>query len=63
MVISLIFYVGTADDKMTENVLTLYSQTNKRIPLNKEQLQRAEELIDDEELSRVFAVELPKISS
>ena len=58
-----IFYVGTADDKLTENVLTLYSQTNKRMPLNEEQLQRVEELIDDEELPRSFAAELPKIGS
>ena len=62
-VLPIIFYVGTADDKMTENVLTLYSQTNKRVPLKDEQLQRVEELIDNEELSRIFAAELPKISS
>lgn len=62
-VLPIIFYVGTADDKLTENVLALYSQTNKRMPLNEEQLQWVEELIDEEELFRIFATELPKISS
>ncbi len=62
-VLPIMFYVGTADNKLTENVLTLYSQTNKRMPLNEEQLQRVEELIDDEELPRIFAIELPMISS
>ncbi len=62
-VLPIIFYVGTADDKLTENVLTLYSQTKKRLPLNNEQLRRVDELIDNEELHRIFAAELPKISS
>ncbi len=62
-VLPVIFYVGTADDRLTDNVLTLYSQTSKRMSLNEEQLRWVEKLIDDEGLPRLFAKELPKISS
>lgn len=62
-VLPVIFYVGTADDRLTDNVLTLYSQTSKRMPLNEEQLRWVEELIDDEGLPRIFAKEFPKIAS
>jgi len=62
-VLPVIFHVGTADDKLTENILTLYSQTNKRLPLNEEQLRRVEALIDAEDLPQIFAEALPQIAS
>ena len=60
-VLPTIFYVGTADDKLTENVLTLYSQTNRRLPLDDQQVQRVESLIDDVELPRILAEKLLRI--
>ncbi|MCP4545959.1 MAG: EcsC family protein [bacterium] len=60
-ILPLIFYVGTADDKLTENVLTLYSQANKRLQLSAEQHHQVEAMIDSEELSRIFAEKLPRI--
>jgi hypothetical protein len=54
-VLPLIFYVGTADGTFTENVLTLYSQTTKRLVLSEEQEILVEQLIDDEQLPSIFA--------
>ena len=62
-VLPVIFYVGTADDKLSDNVLTLYSQTNNRLGLNEEQQRRVEALIGNEELTQNFAESLPRIAS
>jgi len=48
---------------LTDNLLTLYSQTKKRTLLSEEQLKRVEQLIDDEDLSDVFESEFPKIKN
>ena len=62
-VLPLIFFAGTANDKLTENVLILYSQANKRLELTEAQLRRVEAMIDSDELSTSFARELPQIAS
>lgn len=62
-VLPVIFHVGTADDMLTDNELTIYSQINKRLPLNEEQLRRVELLNNDENLPNIFAEELQQIGS
>lgn len=49
-VLPVIFYVGTADDRLTDNVLTLYSQTAKRLDLDEDQLHFVEQVIDNDDL-------------
>lgn len=40
-ILPLVFYVGTTDDTMKDNLLTLYSQTSKRLALSDEQREKS----------------------
>lgn len=50
LVLPLIFAVGTVDEKLTDNVLSLYVQSEDRLKLTKEQFRLVEELTDNEQL-------------
>ncbi len=62
-VLPIMFHMGTAEGNFTENVLTLYSQTNKRLMLNTEEEISVERLIDDEQLPLIFADRLARVCS
>lgn len=49
-VLPLIFAVGTVEDKLTDNVLSLYVQSLDRLKLTEEQTKLVEELANDEHL-------------
>lgn len=59
LVLPLIFAVGTVEDKLTDNVLSLYVQSQDRLGLTREQLQLAEQLATnerlDEQMKSIFA--------
>jgi hypothetical protein len=62
-ILPLIFHVGTADDKLTENFLTLYSQINKRLRLDQRQQRQVEWLIASDQLLQIFTEALPQIAT
>ncbi len=49
-VLPLIFAVGTVEDKLTDNVLSLYVQSRDRLNHSEEQVRLVEELANDEQL-------------
>jgi hypothetical protein len=62
-ILPIIFHVGTASDRLTESVLTLYSQCAKRLPLSSEQEARVAELVDAEDPSEILKEQMPRIKS
>jgi len=62
-ILPIIFHVGTADDKLTDNILTLYAHTMKNLELSEEEKTRVEELNEDEQLRDALKQALPKISN
>ena len=49
-VLPLIFTVGTSDDKLTDNILSLYVQSQERLNLNEEQIKIVEEVVNEEQI-------------
>lgn len=62
-ILPIIFQVGTADDKLTDNTLTHYAHTLKNLALTDEEMVRVTELNEDDKLSSIFKQELPEISN
>lgn len=62
-VLPIIFYMSTSDDTLTENELTLYSQTSNRLSLSDDQFSKVESMINDEQLPLIFAEKLRNIGS
>ncbi len=48
LILPLIFAVGTIDDKITDNILSLYVQSQERLNLSEEQIRIVEELVNEE---------------
>ncbi len=60
-VLPLIFAVGTANDKLTDNVISLYVQSQGRLELTQEQVKTVEEIVDDERLDDRMKIEFSSI--
>jgi hypothetical protein len=54
LILPIIFHVGTADDRLVDNTLTLYSQSAKRLDLDPLELEEVENLINDEGLGEIL---------
>jgi hypothetical protein len=65
VVLPLVFWVGTADDRLTDNVLMLYAQTVKRFDLTEKEAEEIRRIVDRDDLyealgSRLRAVGDPE---
>jgi len=64
LVLPLIYWVGTADDRLTDNVLTLYAQAAKRFGLTEDSEKRIATLIADrDDLYEVLTERLRAVSN
>lgn len=59
----IIFHLATAEDKLTDNHLTIYSQVNNRIKLTKKDYSFVNEIIEDEFLINRLAENLNNIEN
>ncbi|MCK4357404.1 MAG: EcsC family protein [Candidatus Cloacimonetes bacterium] len=63
LILPLIFFSGTSNDKLTDNLLMLYSNTTKQLLLTDNELKLADELTNDEHLEKRLMKILPKVST
>ena len=61
LILPLIFWVGTADDRLTDSVLTLYAQAAKRLALDDDASRRIQEMIDRDDLYQVLVTRLQEV--
>lgn len=59
----IIFYIGTIDDKLTDNHLMVYSQVNNRINLNKNEEKFILNIINDEKIEELLFDNLSNIKN
>ena len=50
LALPVIFLVGTANGEVTDNIITLYSQTSNRLELSEEEIEKVEKIFDSENL-------------
>lgn len=50
LVLPLLFWIGTADDRLVDNTITLYAQAARRLALNPEELKEVDDLVNREDL-------------
>ena len=54
LVLPLVFWVGTADDTLVDNTITLYAQTARRLMMTPDELEEVEKIVDREDLAEVI---------
>ena len=54
LVLPLLFWIGTADDRLVDNTITLYAQAARRLALDREELKQVDDLIDRENLAEIL---------
>lgn len=60
-VLPIMFHVGTADDKLTDNLVTVYAHAQQRLGLSEAELQTVESLVNSESLWTQMEKELPQL--
>ena len=63
MALPAIFLVGTASGDVTDNIITLYSQTSSRLELSDEEIGAIEKIFDGEHLETMLYERLRAIQS
>jgi len=62
-VLPIIYAISTIRDNMSDNSLVLFRQSQQRLLLTSEESDEIENIIDNDDIDKIFSVELPKISS
>jgi len=61
LALPLVFWVGTADDTLVDNTITLYAQATRRLSLTPEELEVVEKLVDREDLAEAIELRLRNV--
>lgn len=59
----ILFYVSTADDKLTDNEAVLYAQTEKCLSLTELEMNKVKKMVEDDDLAPSLKEELKNISN
>ena len=62
-VLFILYFVGTCDDKLTDNILSVYSNARKHLKLDDEELDEIEKQIDDDEFENKFFEALKEVDN